>query len=698
MVDNGWKRPLFAAGLVAVIATAAALILPPLWAVIVGAAPPALLCIRSLRRRGALAIVIAAILLLFTATYRMVLVRPLERLDGSTDVIAGRVAEVPQQGTMVTIVVTDASLLPAGTRVGLYCPDSVMPRVGDRLTAKVELSRLTYSTASRYAGGVYLYAFPLERGDEPLTDRETVSLLGRLRDRLTRALTDTLPATESGVLSALCLGRGDAAPDTVTDAFRRSGLSHLLVVSGLHLSLVALAVWGLLRRAGLGLRLSAALTIPVILLFAVLMGATPSVCRAAVMCLVWLAGFLLRRRSDGLNSLGLAAILILLYNPYTLLSAGAQLSFLATAGVLILTPRLCRPLHRLPEVNGLWQTAWRKVWTYAYTAVAACVAALLFTLPIACYYFGGFGLLSVLSNLLAVGPAGVALGLGWMGMLCCLTPLLSWLGRPLSLAAGYLARYLTAVANFCGPEAAYLRVESGWLLALLGGLCLLTGCLICIPTSRRRLAVGMLTLTVLALAVGVPLSRNVTTLTVYPTEDGVALLVRQGQRAALVVTDSQALKSLRYDLGDRPLDAVFVSEGEPKDLPYLMAMSDSDTALYTDSDFWTAGLSRPVTEMGEEPVSLWEGCTLTPLPDGGWRLDTPAAPLMVDAACEGVLSVRDDLPETHPNTYTVAVVTTKELAKSRPTTPDELLILTETEEPVTFVAREGGEWSVLPWL
>lgn len=696
--DSEQKRPLFAAGLSAVAATAAALMLSPLWAAVAGALLPLLLWVRRLRRAGALCIAVASLLLWYTAAYRAVVVQPLERLDGHTVTLTGQVLEIPQQGTMVTLSVTASEALPAGTRVGLYCPDAVMPRVGDRLTATAALSRLTYSTATRYAAGVYLYAFPTERGEEPLTHRETTSWVGRLRDRLSLALTDTLPATESGVLSALCLGRRDTLSDEVADGFRRAGLSHLLVVSGLHLSLVALAVRELLRRVGLGLRLSAALTIPVVLLFAMLVGATPSVCRAAVMCLVWLAGYLLRRRSDGLTSLGLAAILLLLHNPYTLLSVGAQLSFLATAGVLMLTPRLCRPLRRLPVVTGLWRRGWRTVWVYAYTAAAACVAALLFTLPVACYDFGGFGLLSVLSNLLAVGPAGVALGLGWVGMLCCLTPLLAWLGQPLLLAAGYLSRYLTAVADFCGPEAAYLRVESGCPLTLLGGLCLLTACFLGFPASRRRLAAGMLTITLLALSVGIPLSHPVTTLTVYPAEEGVALLVRQGRRAALVVTDGGALKSAGYAVGNRPLDAVFVAEGEAKHLPYLAALIRPETSVYTHRPSWTAGLSRPVTVVGEQPVTLWEGCTLTPLPEGGWRVDTPAAPLLIDAAQAGVLSVCDRLPKGGGEGYTVAVVTAAELAKARPAIPEHLLILTETEDPVTFIAPAGGDWSVLPWL
>lgn len=681
-----YKRPLLALGLAAVVATAAALMLPPLWAAAMGAALPLLLLLRRCRRgRAALCLVTAAVLLLSTAAYRRAVVMPLEALDGATDTVTGRVIATPDSGTMATLLVTEGERVPAGTRLGLYCPDSTMPQVGDRITTQVELSRLTHSATTRYAKGVYLYAFPTAREEEPYhTDSGGLAgWLRGVRKSLSRPLKEYLPAEESGVLNALCLGQRNSLSATAETDFRRAGLSHLLVVSGLHLSLVAVAVRSLLRRAGLGIRWSAALTVPVVIAFVLLVGATPSVCRAAVMCLIWLVGQLLWRRSDGLNSLGLAAALLLLYNPYTLLSAGAQLSFFATAGVLWLTPRLCGWLRRLLETVGPWNSGWRTVWTYAYTAAAACVSALLFTLPLACYYFGGFGLWSALSNLLAVGPAGVVLGLGWAGLLLCQTPLLSWLGRPLLLAAGYVTRYLTAVADFCGPEAAYLRVESGWPPALVSGLCLLTVCVIVYPASRRRLAAGMLTLTVLALGVGIPLSVGVTRLTVLPTEEGVALLLRQGDRAALVATHSAAVETAVYALDDRPLTTLAVTETDPTDAPYLAALTASNTTV--------------ITEIGEEPISLWEGCTLTPLPGGGYRVDTPAAPLLVDASAEGLLSVVDHLPEKETEGYTVAVVTAAELAEHRPELSEQQLILTETQQPITFVAPAGGEWSVWPW-
>jgi hypothetical protein len=72
--------------------------------------------------------------------------------------------------------------------------------------------------------------------------------------------------------------------------------------------------------------------------------------------------------------------------------------------------------------------------------------------------------------------------------------------------------------------------------------------------------------------------------------------------------------------------------------------------------------------------------------------------LLIDAAQAGVLSVCDRLPKGGGEGYTVAVVTAAELAKTRPAIPEHLLILTETEDPVTFIAPAGGDWSVLPWL
>ena len=104
---------------------------------------------------------------------------------------------------------------------------------------------------------------------------------------------------------------------------------------------------------------------------------------------LWLVGCLFFQRGDGLNALGLAAILLLAINPYTLWDVGFQLSFAATLGVLVLARRLM-PQRQAAEADLPW---YRRLWRWIrYTTIATavvCVSATLFSLPVACYRFGG---------------------------------------------------------------------------------------------------------------------------------------------------------------------------------------------------------------------------------------------------------------------------------------------------------------------
>ena len=245
----------------------------------------------------------------------------------------------------------------------LYCPDECAPSLQDTVTARVRLDTLYDSQFYRRSQGIHLCAFPTEYGEDALciTRGSGVPAPSRclwpLKQRLTGTLRGVLPGEEGALLAALCLGDRSGVTRETLDAFARSGISHILVVSGLHLSLIAGAVLALLRFCGR--RSAALLTVPVVVLFMLFIGGTPSVVRAGVMCLVWLTGRLLRQRADALNSLGLAALCLLLYDPYTLFSAGFQLSFAATVGVVTLTPRLSRAADH-PAQEEKWPVrVWR---------------------------------------------------------------------------------------------------------------------------------------------------------------------------------------------------------------------------------------------------------------------------------------------------------------------------------------------------
>lgn len=709
------RRVLWAVGATATIAIAAALLLP-LWVAPVAALGLVLsLLIPGLRRPiWVLCSLTAVLFLLVAAGHRYGRVRPLEALAGHTDTVTGWVAAVPASGSMYTLEVTGADRVPAGSRLLLYCPDECAPSLHDTVTARVQLDTLYDSQFYRRAQGIHLCAFPTEYGEDALciTRGSGAPTLSRslwpLKQRLTATLRGALPGEEGALLAALCLGDRSGLTEERLDTFSRSGISHVLVVSGLHLSLVAGAVLVLLRFCGR--RGAALLTVPVVVLFMLFIGGTPSVVRAGVMCLVWLVGRICRQRADALNSVGLAGLCLLIYDPYMLFSAGFQLSFVATVGVVTLTPRLYRDQGR-PLQEEKWPVRmWRRMVAYLWGGAAVCVAATIPALPFVCYYYGGFPLTTVLTNLLAI-PAGTgALLTGWLGVLLAGVPLLYPIGRGLLLVAGYLARYLAWVAQLCSPQGTFVRVDTLWSLALVSGLCILLVYGILRRVSRRRLLAGVLALSVLAVGVGLPLTLGVPRLTVSPAGDGASILLRQGRRAALLVTHSDGLSDAIYTAEGLDLDLVFVGDGDPADggaLARLVHGTDATHVYTTATTGWEAGVPFAVHEFYPgDRLSVWGRYSLTVPADGWWRLEVGDAALLVctdpaapppEEATPGMVVYAGGLPaQPLPTGQSVLVCGDQWLAANRPDPAARMAVLTDTS--VTFTTRPTGEWSVLPWL
>ena len=134
-------------------------------------------------------------------------------------------------------------------------------------------------------------------------------------------------------MKALVTGNRDSLSDPFTSSLQRTGLSHTVAVSGMHVAFLAGALSLLLGR---GRRSTALVLIPLVLLFMTVAGSTPSVVRASVMILMLEIAPLFDRERDGPTALGFALLLILIQNPFAAAHVGLQLSFLAVAGILLL--------------------------------------------------------------------------------------------------------------------------------------------------------------------------------------------------------------------------------------------------------------------------------------------------------------------------------------------------------------------------
>lgn len=164
----------------------------------------------------------------------------------------------------------------------------------------------------------------------------------KLREKAAEALlAGMLPEDPTqGLLEALLLGYRGNIDSKTYDAFRRTGLLHFISLSGLHLGILAWIIWWLCKTVGLLKRARAAICIIAIAVFLLIVPPRAPTLRAAIICFVFCASFFFRRKSNPINTLSLAAIILLLVRPTDLFTAGWQLSFASVLGILLFTDRV----------------------------------------------------------------------------------------------------------------------------------------------------------------------------------------------------------------------------------------------------------------------------------------------------------------------------------------------------------------------
>ena len=206
-----------------------------------------------------------------------------------------------------------------------------------------------------------------------------------------------------GIASGMLFGGTSDLSDELTFNFRASGVAHLLAVSGLHTSLWCGLFITILKFLKLKEKYANLCGIFVLLLLVIISGFTPSVIRASFMMALTLIAPIFKKQSDSINSLGLAAGIILFFNPFVLYSPSFYLSFLATLGVVTASKYTYKINGLLARKNT--PQIIKRVIQFIFDSLLISVSATIFTLPASVYYFGTVSIIAPITNLLTINLA-----------------------------------------------------------------------------------------------------------------------------------------------------------------------------------------------------------------------------------------------------------------------------------------------------
>ncbi len=164
--------------------------------------------------------------------------------------------------------------------------------------------------------------------------------LYQLRRKAGSKVDALLPEQEASVMKTMLLGEKGILDEEIKGLYQRNGIAHILAISGLHISMIGMGLYQLLRRAGLKIKLSAILASMIIVLYGMMTGFAVSAIRAIAMFLLQMLAQILGRTYDRITALAVAAVLVLVEQPLYLFHSGFQFSFLCVLGISLILPVL----------------------------------------------------------------------------------------------------------------------------------------------------------------------------------------------------------------------------------------------------------------------------------------------------------------------------------------------------------------------
>ncbi len=411
-----------------------------------------LLRFRQTARTGQVAMVLLAGLAigcLRCGVYESAVLEPARSLSGTVCTAEGYVSQYVRQ--MDYGWQTELSCEEIPGRVILYCYDGETPdwEPGDLVTVTGALTladtRYGEPSLTNFSQGKYL---KLEA--EQYTRLEAGAARGRFwPQRLARTVDEmlekTIPEDALPFLQAMVTGNRELMwEDAVLNgAFARTGVSHMLSVSGMHVSVLATALLLIFGRNHFGVTLSALVSLG----FAAMTGFSAPVVRALVMQVFLLSAPLFQRESDAPTSLMASLLLILGENPYAIASVSLQLSFLATLGLVWLAPHMTKaalePLVRRRLSRKMPRLLWKLI-CFVINSITVSVSAIVMTAPVTALYFGSASLIAPIANLLLVPASEAAFCLA--GASAALGAIWLPLGKVAGFLGALLVRYVSAGA------------------------------------------------------------------------------------------------------------------------------------------------------------------------------------------------------------------------------------------------------------
>ncbi|MDE6471375.1 MAG: ComEC/Rec2 family competence protein [Eubacterium sp.] len=507
-------------------------------------------------------------------------VLPQKSLDSKTADSVFKIVDIEQEtndGYIYTIKTSKINLpdSPQNIKIKMKTQAKLPADYYDDIYAKISFYSYTdnaFDSYGDYADGIYIRAKLVSLDDITEDTKPPSYYILMLRTKIKEILTDDFDKENAGLAFSLLTGDKSILDDSIRNDFRVCGISHMIAVSGLHITLICLLIYYLLKFMNAPPLLSTSVTFMVMIVYIGVSGYSKSALRAGIMIAVMLTAKLVNSKADTLNSLGFA-VLIMCLNPFAVTDAGALLTVTSVLGLCVIKPAYDEVLR--PN---------NKLLCYLYDGVFTAISVLLSTLPVCWLLFKRLSLVSLFLNIICIPIMQIALVSVLLLGIFYAVPYLAFLPKHI---ADFTLGLLINVSDFCDDKFSvlYLDISDEIIGVAIAGLLLFTGISLLVSNKVNIKIISAFTVIIFSVAAVFSAYNYKNNAYVCVSSSGAAI-VYDKDSAVILGADSKGDNYFIDDtLSVRNFDNVLVLDSDFCREDIMEAFPNADFDAFTDSEY-----------------------------------------------------------------------------------------------------------------
>lgn len=291
----------------------------------------------------------------------------------------------------------------------------------------------------------------VDKKDIKLIKKNNVGVIDLLANKVSNSMKikieQNLSNETSNLLSGILIGNKNNLQKEIQEDFRNSSLSHVLAISGMHVSYIMLGITFVINKMKFNKRVSKIITIFILLFFIILTGKTASVTRACFMSSYIILASLFHKKAHVLASISISLLIILIINPYLILDIGLQLSYGGTIGIVLIYPILKKLKKKKEDKNSKFKKIIHKVKEKILDIILITISANLVIFPIVLFHYNTISFTFIISNLLISPIIGIIIILGFISVFA--SYIISPISKVMFLILQTFLNLLIKIAHFC---------------------------------------------------------------------------------------------------------------------------------------------------------------------------------------------------------------------------------------------------------